>query len=71
MDMQEFLAQYTANLLESLKDHAFRIDSFNWTCSPCPLRERCEKDSEENPDDCTTCGQYIQKSVTDGHEYKA
>ena len=71
MDMKEFLAQYAANLLEALKDHSFRIDSFGWTCDLCPLKEQCGKDSEENPGDCTTCGQYIQKSVTDGHEYKA
>ena len=71
MDMKEFLAQYAANLLESLKDHSFRIDSFNWTCDLCPLKEQCHKDSEENPDDCTTCGQYIKKSITDGAEYKA
>ena len=71
MDMKEFLAQYTANLLESLKDHSFRIDSVNWTCDLCPLKEQSLKDSEENPDDYATCGQYIQKSVTDGAEYKA
>jgi hypothetical protein len=71
MDMQEFLAQYAANLLESLKDHSSRIDGISWTCDLCPLKEQCGKDSEENPDDCTTCGQYIQKSVTDGAKYKA
>ena len=71
MDMKEFLAQYTANLLESLKDHSFRIGSSGWVCNLCPLEEQCHKDSEENPDDYTTCGQYIKKSVTDGAEYKA
>lgn len=71
MDMKEFLTQYAANLLESLKSHSFRIDSFGWICDLCPLKERCDKDSEENPGEYPTCGQYIQKSVTDGHEYKA
>jgi hypothetical protein len=71
MDMQEFLTRYAANLLECLKDHSLRIDSFGWICDLCPLKEQCEKDSEENPCDCTTCGQYIKKSVTDGAEYKA
>lgn len=71
MNMEEFLAQYTANLLESLKDHSFRIDSFGWVCDLCPLKEQCAKDVEENLSDCTTCGQYIQKSVIDGAEYKA
>ena len=69
--MKEFLAQYAANLLEFLKNHSFRIDDFNWTCDLCPLKEPCDKDDEENPDDCTTCGQYIKKSITDGAEYKA
>ena len=64
MDMQEFLAQYAANLLEAFKSHSLRIDSIGWTCSLCPLREQCEKDSEQNPDDCSTCG-------ADGQEYKA
>ena len=71
MDMREFLAQYTANLLESLKDHSFRIADSGWICNLCPLEEQCLKDSEENPDDYATCGQYIKKSVTDGAEYKA
>ena len=70
MDMKEFLAQYAANLLESLKDHGFGLDSFNWTCCLCPLQAQCEKDSEENPDSCVTCGQYIQKCLTDGQEYR-
>ena len=69
--MKEFLAQYTANLLESLKDHSFSINSSGWICNLCPLEEQCIKDGEENPDDYTTCGQYIKKSVTDGAEYKA
>lgn len=71
MDMEEFLTQYVANLLESLKDHSFRIGSFDWICDLCPLKEQCTKDAEENPSDCTTCGQYIQKSVTDGAKFKA
>ena len=71
MDMKKFLAQYNANLLKSLKDRSFRIDSFGWICSLCPLQKQCERDAEENLGDYTTCGQYIQKSVTDGHEYKA
>lgn len=71
MDMKEFLAQYATNLLQKLEDHDARIDSFGWTCDLCPLKAQCEKDSEENPDDCTTCGQYIKKSVTDGEKYKA
>ena len=71
MDMKEFLAQYAENLLEALKDGAFRINSFGWVCSLCPLKEQCEKEAEENLGDYTTCGQYIQKSVTDGHNFKA
>ena len=71
MDMKKFLAQYTENLLESLKDHSFHIDSVSWICDLCPLKEQCINDSKENPDDCATCGQYIKKSVTDGAEYKA
>ena len=71
MDMKKFLAQYTENLLESLKDHSFHIDSVSWICDLCPLKEQCINDSKENPDDCATCGQYIKKSVTDGSEYKA
>ena len=66
MNMQEFLTRYAANLLECLKDHSLRIDSFGWICDLCPLKEQCGKDSEENP-----CGQYIKKSITDGAEYKA
>ena len=69
--MKKFLAQYTENLLESLKDHSFHIDSVSWICDLCPLKEQCINDSKENPDDCATCGQYIKKSVTDGAEYKA
>ena len=71
MDMKKFLAQYTENLLESLKDHSFHIDSVSWICDLCPLQEQCINDSKENPDDCATCGQYMKKSVTDGAEYKA
>lgn len=71
MDMKEFLTQYAANLLQKLEDHDARIDSFGWICDLCPLKTQCKKDSEENPDDCTTCGQYIKKSVTDGEKYKA
>ena len=70
MDMKEFLEQYAANLLQSLKDHGFGLESFNWTCDLCPLKEQCEKDSEENPSSYTTCGQFIKNTITDGAEYR-
>lgn len=66
MDMKEFISLYAANLLENLEDHSLRIDSYNWSCCLCPLKELCEKASGDD-----TCGQFIQKNVTDGKEYKA
>jgi hypothetical protein len=70
MDMKEFLKQYAENLLDSLKKHRFGLESFNWTCDLCPLKELCEKDSEENFSGCVTCGQFIKGTVTDGEEYR-
>ena len=66
MDMKEFINLYAANLLEKLEDHSLRIDSYNWNCCLCPLKELCDKISDNS-----TCGQFIQKNVTDGKEYKA
>ena len=65
MDMKEFISLYAANLLEKLEDHSLRIDSYNWSCGLCPLKDLCEKDSDD-----TTCGQFIKKNVTDGEKYK-
>lgn len=66
MDMKEFIRLYAANLLENLEDHSLRIDSYDWRCCLCPLRELCDR----VPDNAT-CGQFIQKNVTDGEKYKA
>lgn len=66
MDMKEFINLYAANLLEKLEDHSLRIDSYNWNCCLCPLKELCDR----IPDN-SSCGQFIQKNVTDGKEYKA
>lgn len=71
MDMKEFLERYVANMLEDFKNHSYRVDSFNWVCKLCPLKAECEKDSEENPCGCPTCGEFIVKNLTDGSEYKA
>jgi hypothetical protein len=69
MDMKEFLSKYAANLLSALEDHGFGLNSFSWTCDLCPLREQCEKDSEENPGP-VTCGEFIQLQITDGKKYR-
>lgn len=70
MNMKEFLEQYAANLLDSLKNHGFGLESFNWTCDLCPLKELCEKDSKENFSGYITCGQFIKGNIIDGEEYR-
>ncbi|MBP3706282.1 MAG: hypothetical protein J6J13_03405 [Clostridia bacterium] len=70
MTMEQFVKQYAENLYEALKDHGYGVDSINWYCSICPLQAKCQKDSQDNPDDNTTCGGYICRTVTDGKEYR-
>lgn len=69
MDMREFLNQYASNLLNALESHGFGLNSFDWACDLCPLRELCRKDSEENPGP-VTCGEFIRLQVTDGKKYR-
>ena len=70
MDMQQFIKEYSENLLKALQDQEFGVESVEWMCSLCPLKNACKKDSAENPDDTTSCGEYIRKSVTDGDQYR-
>lgn len=70
MNMEEFLKQYVENLLGSLKNHNFGLESFNWNCDLCPLKELCEKDTRENFSGYVTCGQFIKGAITDGEEYR-
>ena len=71
MDMKDFLSKYVENLQQAFFDHTLRVGGMSWACDLCPLKEQCHKDSEENPDDNTTCGQFICRNLTDGKEYKA
>ena len=68
--MNEFLSKYFANLRQAFADHSLRVDGINWVCELCPLKDQCRKDSSENPDDNTTCGQFICRNLTDGKKYK-
>lgn len=70
MTMEQFVKQYAENLLETLKDHGFGVDSIQWNCSLCPLKEQCQKDSQDNPEDNTTCGGFIRRTVKDGKDYR-
>lgn len=70
MDMQEFLNQYVENMLGKMREGA-RIDTFSFICDLCPLRAQCEKDTQDNPDDNSTCGMFIKRTVTDGSSFEA
>jgi hypothetical protein len=68
--MEEFLKQYAENVLNSLRSHRFGLESFDWNCDLCPLKELCEKDNEKNFSGYVTCGQFIKGNVVDGEEYR-
>lgn len=68
--MEQFVMEYAQNMLEALKDHGCKVDSMNWDCNICPLKDKCHEHGEQNPDDNMTCGQFIRAMVTDGTNYK-
>lgn len=69
MTTEQFLQAYADNLLKGLIDGNISYSYLTIECSFCPLRELCEKDSEENP--CpSTCEEFFQKNLADGSAFR-
>ncbi len=69
MTTKQFLQAYADNLLKGLIDGKISYSYLTIECSFCPLRELCEKDSEENPGPCT-CEEFFQKNLVDGMTFR-
>lgn len=70
MTTSEFLAKYADNLLQGLIDGAIGLNYLTIECSYCPLREQCEKDSEECPDKIQTCAEFFQEKLSDAKVFR-
>lgn len=70
MTTSEFLAKYADNLLQGLIDGTIGLNYLTIECSYCPLREQCEKDSEECPDKIQTCAEFFQEKLSDAKVFR-
>lgn len=70
MTTSEFLAKYADNLLQGLIDGAIGLNYITIECSFCPLREQCQKDSEECPDKIQTCAEFFQEKLSDAKVFR-
>lgn len=69
MTTEQFLQTYADNLLKGLIDGSISYKYLTIECNFCPLRELCEKDSEENPGP-STCEEFFQKNLADGSAFR-
>ena len=69
MNMKKFIRLYAKNLYETLSEQGFSIEGCGLQCDCCPLQKACEKSAEAG-EDCT-CGEFIQKQLTDGKNFRA
>lgn len=69
MTTEQFLQAYADNLLKGLIDGNISYKYLTIECGFCPLRELCEKSSEESPDP-STCEEFFQENLADGFAFR-
>jgi hypothetical protein len=69
MTMEQFLQNYTDNLLKALAEGKIGISYLTIECEFCPLRSKCEEDFEKNPGP-STCEEFYQKNLADGMTFR-
>lgn len=58
--MEEFLREYTENMIDAIKDGKAYLKDIMLTCDFCPLAKKCHADAQ-NGEDETPCAEYIMK----------
>ena len=58
--MEEFLREYTENMIDAIKDGKAYLKDIVLTCDFCPLSKKCSADAQ-NGEDETPCAEYIMK----------
>ena len=58
--MEEFLREYTENMIDAIKDGKAYLKDIVLTCDFCPLSKKCRADAQSGEDD-TPCAEYIMK----------
>lgn len=58
--MEEFLREYTENMIDAIKDGEAYLKDIVLTCDFCPLANKCRADAESGEDE-TPCAEYIMK----------
>lgn len=58
--MEEFLREYTENMIDAIKDGKVYLKDIVLICDICPLAKKCRADAQ-NGEDETPCAEYIMK----------
>ena len=58
--MEEFLREYTENMIDAIKDGKVYLEDIMLDCDFCPLAKKCRADAQ-NGEDETPCAEYIMK----------
>ena len=58
--MEEFLKEYTENMIDAIKDGKVYLKDIMLDCAFCPLSKKCHADAQ-NGEDETPCAEYIMK----------
>lgn len=58
--MEEFLMEYTENMIDAIKDGKVCLKDIMLDCDFCPLAKKCRADAQ-NGEDETPCAEYIMK----------
>ena len=58
--MEEFLREYTENMIDAIKDGKVYLKDIMLDCDFCPLAKKCRADAQSGEDD-TPCAEYIMK----------
>ena len=58
--MEEFLREYTENMITAINNGKFSFKDSILNCNFCPLSKKCHADAQ-NREDETPCAEYIMK----------
>ena len=61
--MEEFLREYTENMINAIKEGELSFKSIMLVCDLCPLSNKCHAEAESGEDD-TPCVKYIMNHYT-------
>ena len=58
--MEEFLKEYTENMITAINEGKISLKDIMLDCNFCPLYSKCHADAENGEDDMP-CAEYIMK----------